>query len=283
MKKILFGAMSFVALSGAAVAADLPARTYTKAAPPVAAQLYDWTGFYVGGELGGEWGRTNWTTTSTSDFPGLIDDASSPRNFNPTGFRAGVYAGYNWQITNWVVGLEGSGAWANNTASAAGIPGCTIACNPGFPGPGVDLSSVKLGWDASARVRVGYLVVPSVLFYGTGGVAWQSVQTLGFCQHTSADAVCTVAAGTPFDTQTNSRVLTGWTVGGGVEAKIYGNWLLRGEYRYANFGTFNSVLPFNSSGAPVGADFVRFNLSVNTHVATVGLAYQFGGPVVAKY
>jgi len=69
----------------------------------------------------------------------------------------------------------------------------------------------------------------------------------------------------------------------GVEAKIYGNWLLRGEYRYSGFGTFNSVLPFNSSSAPAGTDFFRYNLSVNTQTATVGVAYQFSGPVVAKY
>jgi outer membrane immunogenic protein len=142
-----------------------------------------------------------------------------------------------------------------------------------------------MGWDASARARVGYLVTPSVLFYGTGGVAWQAIQASGFCQHSAADPQCTGAVGRPFDTETNSKVLTGWTVGGGVEAKIYGNWLLQGEYRYSNFGTFNGVLPFNSSGAPAGTDYVRYNLSVNTHIATVGLAYKFdwGGPVVARY
>jgi len=275
-------AISAIVGVGAACAADLPARTYSKAPVMVASPVISWTGFYVGGELGGEWGRTNWTTTSTSDFPGTIVDASSPRNYNPTGFRAGGYAGYNWQITNWVVGLEGSAAWANNTATAVGIPGCAINC-AGSPGPGIDVSSVKLSWDASARVRVGYLIAPTALFYGTGGVAWQNVQTSATCQHTLSDPACTTAAGNPFNTQTNSKVLTGWTVGVGVEAKIYGNWLLRGEYRYSGFGTFNSVLPFNSSSAPAGTDFIRYNLSVNTQTATVGVAYQFGGPVVAKY
>jgi len=284
MKKLALAVSVLVISAVSASAADMAtAPLYTKAPAFVPAPVYNWTGFYVGGELGDEWGRSKWTTTSTSDF-GNIVDASSPRNYNPSGFRAGAYAGYNWQITNWVVGVEGSGAWTNNVASAAGIPGCAINC-AGTPGPGVDISSVKLGWDASARARVGYLVSPSVLFYGTGGVAWQSVNTSGFCQHSVADPLCSSAAGDPVDTEINSKVLTGWTVGVGVEGKIYGNWLLRGEYRYSNFGTFNGVLPFNSSGAPPGSDFVRYNLSVNTQIATVGLAYKFdwGGPVVAKY
>jgi outer membrane immunogenic protein len=284
VKRFLLGSLGLVAMATSAFAADLAARPVYKAPSPVIAPISNWTGFYVGGELGGEWGQTNWTTTSTSDFPGTIVDASFRRNYDPSGFRAGGYAGYNWQITNWVVGLEGSGAWTNNTASAAGIPGCSISC-AGTPGPGLDVSSVKMGWDASVRARVGYLVTPSLLFYGTGGVAWQAIQTTGLCQHSSADPVCSSAIGNPIDIQTNSKVLTGWTVGGGVDAKIYGNWLLRGEYRYSSFGTFNGVLPFNSSGAAPGADFVRYNLSVKTQVATVGLAYKFdwGGPVVARY
>lgn len=288
MKKFLLGALSLLGLAAMATSAsgaDLAARPVYKAPPPAIAPVFNWTGFYLGGELGEKWGQGNWTTTSTSDFPGTIVDASSPRNYDPSGFRAGGYAGYNWQVTDWVVGLEASGAWTNSTASAAGIPGCSILCFPFAPGPGVDVASVRIGWDASARVRLGYLVTPGVLFYGTGGVAWQEVQASGFCQHSAGDPVCSVAAGTPFDTETNSKVLTGWTIGGGIEARIYGNWLLRGEYRYSNFGSFNGVLPFNSSGAPPGTDFIRYNLAVNTHIATVGLAYKFdwAGPVVAGY
>jgi outer membrane immunogenic protein len=285
MKKFLLGGLGLAAMAASASAADLAVRPVYKVLLPVIAPSFSWTGFYLGGELGGKWGRTNWTTTSNSDFPGTILDASFRRNEDPSGFRAGGYAGYNWQMTDWVVGLEGSGAWANNTARAAGIPGCAILCFPGAPGPGVDVASVKMGWDASVRARLGYLVTAGLLFYGTGGVAWQAIQASGFCQHSAGDPQCTFAVGSPFDTQTNSEVLTGWSVGGGVEARIYGGWLLRGEYRYSNFGTFNGVLPFNSPPTPLGTDYVRYNLSVNTQIATVGLAYKFdsGGAAVAGY
>jgi outer membrane immunogenic protein len=279
MHKLLLGSIAVASLiAGPAVAADLPLK-----APPPPVVYDSWTGFYVGAALGGKWANTTWTTTSTSDFPGTIVDASSPRNFNPSGTRIAGYAGYNWQNQAWLFGVEFDVAYANNTASSVGIPGCTILCFPGAPGPGVDASSVKMGWDASARARIGYLATPSLLVYGTGGIAWQEIQTSGFCQHSGADPACTDAAGAPFDTVTNSKTLTGWTIGGGVEAKMYGNWLLRGEYRYANFGTFDRVLSFGAPGAPLGTDFVRYNLSVNTHIATIGLAYKFGGPVAAGF
>jgi outer membrane immunogenic protein len=264
---------------GMAPAADLAYKA------PVAPPVWSWTGFYAGLEAGAKFGNSTWTTTSTSDFPGTIVDASSPAKFDATSGRVGAYAGYNWQRQAWLVGVEADAAYASATAGQAGVPGCAILCFPFAPGPGIDTSSVKMGWDASLRGRVGYLVTPTLLLYGTGGIAWQSVQTSGFCQHSAADPVCSLAPGDPFDLQTNRTTLTGWTLGAGIEARVTGNWLLRGEYRYAGFGTFNGLLPFNSAGAPPGTDFVRYHLSLNTQTVTVGLAYKFDwtGPVVARY
>jgi len=276
---IIGGAAVFVLAASPVSAADLLVR---KPISEAAVYTWNWTGFYVGGALGGKWANTTWTTTSTSDFPGTIVDASSPRDYRPSGFRAGGYTGYNWQIASWVVGLEADLAWANNTATSAGIPGCAILCFPGAPGPGVDVAYVKMGWDASVRARLGYLMTPDLLIYATGGVAWQNIETSGTCQHSLADPQCSVSAGFPFDTQTNSRTLAGATIGGGLE-KMYGNWLLRGEYRYSRFGNLNGVLNFGAPGAPPGTDFSRYNLSVNTNIVTVSLAYKFGDPFVARY
>jgi opacity protein-like surface antigen len=65
------------------------------------------------------------------------------------------------------------------------------------------------------------------------------VQASAACQHSDDDPICfaNVAIGGPFDTQTHNRVLPGWTVGAGLEAKIYGNLLLRGEYRFAQYSS----------------------------------------------
>jgi outer membrane immunogenic protein len=274
MQKLAVAIAAVATLTGAsAFAADMAVKA--PPLPPLA--VPNWTGFYIGGALGGKWANTTWTTTSTSDLPGTIVDVSSPRNFDPSGFRASGYAGYNWQIAPWVVGLEGDVAWSNNTATVAGIPGCTMQCFPGAPGPGVNVSSVKVGWDASLRDRLGHMITSDLLIYGTGGVAWQEIVSSGTCQHSLPNPQCTVAAGNPFDTQTNQNIFTGWTVGGGIE-KMYGNWMLRAEYRFSQFGNANDVLPFSASGIAVGTDFSRYKLSVQTHIATVGLAYKFGGP-----
>lgn len=263
-----------VAMSTSAWAADMPLKNLPV---KVKAPTFTWTGPYVGLALGGKWGDARWTTTSTSDLGGTIVDASSPDTFRPAAFRVGGYAGYNWQAQPWVYGLEVDIAYADGKTTHTGLPGCAIQCVTGFPGPGVDTSSVKLGWDASARARLGYLVRPDMLLFATGGVAWQSVETTGVCQHSVTDPACTVAAGAPLDTQTNRKILTGWTVGLGLEAHLSGNWLLRGEYRYADFGTMHGVFGFGAAGVPAGSDTSRYDLAVRTHTATLGLAYKFGG------
>jgi outer membrane immunogenic protein len=283
MLKLMSGTAAAVAFGGAAIAADIPASVYK--APTAIAVVSSWAGPYVGASIGGRWSDAKWTTTSiTFAEPGFFElvpaDTSSPRHYRTSGVRAGGYAGYNWQIANWIVGLEADVAWADKTSTAVGIPGCTIGCFVGFPGPGVDTSSVRMKWDASVRGRLGFLVDPTLLVYGTGGVAFQNVRASGTCQHSLGDPVCTVASGAPFETRATSKTLVGWTAGGGLE-KMFGNWLLRGEYRYASFEKLNRVLDFRTPAAEF--DTHHFNLSVHTHTALVGLAYKFGGPVIARY
>jgi outer membrane immunogenic protein len=275
-KQIAVAVVMAAAFGTPAFGADLSAPVYK--APIVAAPApFSWTGFYVGGEVGGKWTDATWTTTPLQDPNGSDpNDASSPRNFNPTGVRAGGYVGYNWQFApQWVGGVEGDIAWADRTTTAAGLPGCSIQCFPATPGPGNDLSSVRAGWDASARARLGFLVTPQVLLYGTGGVAWQFLQASGTCQHSGPDPFCAELPGNPFVTVTNSTVRTGWTAGAGIEANIYGNWLLRAEYRFADFGTWNNTFNFTLPSEAPGTDTLQFRLKDTEQIATVGLAYKF--------
>lgn len=147
MKKIFLASACLLALTGAASAADLAARPYTKA-PVAMASVYNWTGFYLGIVGGGAW-----------------EDSS----FDPKmkgGFVGGT-AGYNWQAGNVVFGLEADGSWADVSASATTLD--------------VTLSS-KIDALGTVRGRIGY-AVNNVLFYGTGGYAWidnkLSISTLG--------------------------------------------------------------------------------------------------------
>jgi outer membrane immunogenic protein len=255
-------------------------------APPLtpAAAVYDWTGVYVGGEVGGKWTKDNWTTTcvdaggaplgtcgsplSLIAFPGA-PDATAGNTFKTSGVRAGVYTGLDIQVgPSWVVGIEGDWAFYNKTSTVAGILGCsTAACTGGALVPfslGGDSTSVKFGDDYSVRLRAGYLLTQTVLAYGTGGVAFQRISTTLACAGLTSPA-CLF---NHLETQNNT--LLGYTVGGGLEWRVAPNWILRGEYRYSNFGNLKSTFFAQSGDLEVAT-----NQKVSTQIATGGIAYFF--------
>ena len=114
MKRILIAAAVALSTASGAQAADLAARPYTKA-PPAVAAVYDWTGFYVGGNVGYGWGGNtdpslslvnpgnagNITTFLTTGFPGLSSGNQFP-NLNPDGVFGGLQIGYDRQFGTWV-------------------------------------------------------------------------------------------------------------------------------------------------------------------------------------
>jgi outer membrane immunogenic protein len=137
IKKVLLTTVGLVALGAApALAADLPARTYTKA-PAAVAPIYNWGGFYIGA-MGG-WAKEN-------------------AGFSPMsgGFGGGTL-GYNWQTGQVVLGVEADAAWSDIKASA-GIPGVATA-------------NAKIQDLGTVRGRIGYAFDPFLL-YATGGYAW---------------------------------------------------------------------------------------------------------------
>jgi outer membrane immunogenic protein len=278
MRNLLLGTTALLAMAAPAAAADLP--IYRKAPPPPPSS---WTGFYVGGEVGGKWADATWTTTSLSDpaIPPTKIDTSSPADFRTSSIRAGGYFGYNWQFApQWVGGVEFDIAYADKTATMMGIPGCTILCIPGFPGPVLDQSSVRFRSDESARARLGFLINPTTLLYGAGGIAWQNIQASATCQHSVPDPLCNFVPGNPFATATDTFTRAGWTAGGGIELLFQRNWIARAEYRYSYFGPRDGLLDLS---VPSGTSSVGYQLKANTQIATFGLAYKFGGPLVTKY
>src|SRR5262245_46015359 len=107
MKKLLLALTAVAAFSGSAFAADLPARTYTKAPPPVA-PIYSWTGFYIfGGAGGGLW-------DANTDVRSTVGGACLLCGFNQTqggdGWLGTAGAGYDWQVNqSWVIGVLADG------------------------------------------------------------------------------------------------------------------------------------------------------------------------------
>jgi len=244
VKKLVLAASILAASTVTAFAADLAARPYTKA--PVAAVVYDWTGFYIGADVGYGWGRSNGTlANATGLFP-------VPYSFDPSGVIGGGFVGYNWQINNVVLGVEAD--WQAADLNSSG----------NFPAFGTSYTvGTKIKDYGSVRGRLGFAFDRWMVF-GTAGAAWGSWET--------TYGISSV----PFVTSSVSSH-AGWTAGAGVEYAFTNNWLARAEYRYTDLGraTFVSTAVNTSElGNRVTINDVRF-----------GIAYKFGGgtPVVAKY
>jgi outer membrane immunogenic protein len=155
MKRVLLACVAVVALGGVAAAADLPPAPgpapYYKA--PAYAPAYNWSGFYLGLNGGGGWGRSDWSTTGT---------------FNTSGGLAGGTIGYNYQMNQVVLGVEGDIDWAdiNGTTNT----GCTAV-----GGTGCRTSDE---WLSTVRGRLGY-AADRFMPYVTGGAAFGDIKASG--------------------------------------------------------------------------------------------------------
>ncbi len=242
MKKFAFAAAALILGTAGASAADMAARPYTKA-PVAIASVYNWTGFYLGAQVGYAWGDNR--TTEFLTATGLPSGFN--RNYTSDGFVGGAHAGYNWQFGQFVFGLEGD------------IEGADI--KGGYRLANTNGTDFRIDAQASIRGRLGVAFNNSLL-YVTGGAAFADIE------HTY------VAANTVFEGVSSTR--TGWTVGAGWEYGFTPNWSARLEYRYTDFGSYRerslvSFPGFTYEDHPV------------YHTVRAGISYRFGGPVVARY
>jgi outer membrane immunogenic protein len=232
-----------------------------------------WTGPYAGLGVGTRSSRTDATTVSATEagVPINLNGRAISQPIDGTAFRISPYAGFNWQIgPQWVVGIEGDTGLASQTATLPGFAfSPAISVTEDIP----DRLSVKTTWDASLRGRLGYLPTPATLAYVTSGLAWQRYEVTSVC---AGPSVCDFFARTPV-TITNAITKTGWTIGGGLETALWTNWLVRGEYRYADFGTssFTLVRSSRSDFPQFNPTIATFDVKLRTHAVTFGLAYKF--------
>ena len=261
MKKILLGAIATAVLAVPALAADLPARTYTKA-PIAMAPVATWTGCYVGGNIGGGWQKTSATDVGP-DIPTATADAGTDTG---TGVVGGGQIGCDYQFaSNWVVGVQGM-------FDGAGVKGSHLASSA-YAGDNTETFSTKTNWFATLTGRLGYAITPQALLYAKGGVAFVNEN------YTDTDP----AAVPPFAGQ-GSTNRTGWTVGGGGEYKFSPNWSVFAEYNYIGLGTKTSNYSYNcGSGCPGFVNPYPYAEKQNLQTVLVGVNYRWGGPIVAKY
>jgi outer membrane immunogenic protein len=250
MKRFLLGTVALVVLGMAApaVAADLPARTYTKAPPPMIPAVYDWSGFYIGAN--GGWG-TERRCFNAATFAGTFIGADGCHD--TSGGVAGGQIGYRWQTGAWVFGLEGQGDWADLRGS-----------NP---------SLINLGTINRSRMDA------FGLFTGQVGYAWNTVLLY-------AKGGAAVVADRNDILATNGLILAtssgdnrwGGTVGAGVEFSFAPNWSAGVEYDHLFIGNNNTTFT-TTTGTFFSTDRIRGDADL----VTVRVNYRWGGPLVAKY
>jgi outer membrane immunogenic protein len=250
-----------VASSLAANAADLkmPVKAPPMPAPP---PPYNWTGCYIGGNLGGAWFNNGLTDNFGLNF----------NNGNNNGvFIGGGQVGFNWQIGsysggNFVWGIEADfDAAANNNNN-----------NNGIFVPALGQTVLITANDKSVitvAARLGY-AWDRVLFYVKGGGGW-----VGFNGFT----VTNLNTNATF-VGTASATDGGWLVGGGLEWAFADNWSMRFEYDYLGLSGRTFTVP---AGSPflVGDTFTTGS-NRNLQMATFGINYRFNwggyGPMVAS-
>ena len=234
MKKILLSTVALLGLSAAASAADLPRRTYAPAPAFVAAPVFTWSGFYVGGNIGGAWRNNNDDAVFVA--PNTIVNTNTGGTFattgafafsdkNDSGVTGGAQVGYNMQFGAFVVGVEAdiqaadlnarNGGFYTFTGTADGIPGLAT-------GTTVVLRDQRdIDWWGSVRARAGF-AFDRFLVYGTGGFAFG-----GGSNNCGGFVGC------------GDNTRGGWAAGGGVEYAWTNNMTVGVEGLFVSLGHDN--------------------------------------------
>jgi outer membrane immunogenic protein len=279
MKRLLITLGAVASFITPVAAADIAARTYTKAPAMVVDPAYNWTGFYVGANAGGAWGTFDPTTTVSQPVGGyfITTDqgqiaAAGVQRIKASGFTGGFEAGYNVQSGNWVFGLEGdiesfhlSGKATSGPIVYLSAPPSTFTVN----------SSVSSDWLATVRGRVGFLATPALLLYGTGGLAVANVKAA----YLFADNF-----GPASESAAISTTRYGWTAGAGGEYALMNGWSIKAEYLYADLGRASTTSTnLIAAGILFPTNVFTHTVNLRANIGRVGINYKFGGPVVAKY
>jgi len=219
-----------------------PGPTFLSVLPPnpgPSAGPWSWRGLYAGANFGGGVG-----TASQSDS--VFDRG----NYDVGGALIGGTLGYNWQNNRWVYGVEGDIDYSQIRGATSGVQGGT-PCNFGT----FANCETKLTWLGTARGRVGY-TWDRLLPFITGGVAVGSLQ--------SKEG----NGSPPFGSGSDTRA--GWTVGGGLEAKIDDHWSAKFDYLYVDLGDGTGFTDTYAGGAQISE-----NVGFRAHIVRGGFNYWF--------
>jgi outer membrane immunogenic protein len=230
-----------------ALAADFPAAPRPAAPSYVPQRVYDWMGFYAGGNVGGGWANAR------SDFSAGGGATFASASTNLSGVLGGAQLGGNWQTGSFVLGGE-------TDFQFSGLDGSITAptCPPAICGVAVSARySQKIPWFGTVRARVGYAQDTWMVFL-TGGYAYARVEANAFA-----------SAGAVSGTLSRSEIRSGWTVGGGVELGLSPQWTVKLEYLYLDFGSHSRT--WTITGLPALTERSR----ISENLVRAGVNYRF--------
>jgi outer membrane immunogenic protein len=247
----------------------------------------NWNGGQLGGSNGASGVNNNFVEPGAyicpEGFEFGVECFETPFSFGGTKwvFTWGAFAGYRMQFDWFVVGFEGDLHFKNGEHSAEQV---TTTCFIFDDSLGectlfrqdVKSGSVRQTWDASLRLRGGFLVTPDTLFYVTGGIAFGEIKgTFHYNGSLLDDSFPFFHGDQAIASGRFSEIRTGWTAGFGAETEIWQGVKARLEYRYTDFGDFSVNLPVRTTCVDLGCDTpssnVRIDLENSFHTIRFGL------------
>jgi outer membrane immunogenic protein len=257
------------------VAATVSTIAFTQFASAAStAPVYNWTGFYVGGNVGAVVGHASGTSNFVDTSPTSPGSFPESQSFSQSAFLGGAQIGYNWQVSPlWVVGIEGDWDWTDPSYSfCRKTSTSSVACQDN--GFGFETIDGKTEWLATARGRLG-VTWANWLFYGTGGAAWGKVETdltldcrVNGCGESSANTLLA--------SSTTSTTKSGWVAGLGAEVMLAENWTVRAEWLHIDLGTISASLP--TRGTTGGTETASWSRTERYDEFRFVLNYLFGPP-----
>ncbi|WP_142416062.1 outer membrane protein [Bartonella massiliensis] len=251
--------------------------------PVIVSKPFSWSGFYFGGQIGyfSSKNTLNYTQEAQSGKWAWVDRDLSPK---PSGLRAGIYAGSNVDLgSNVVLGFDTDIVWSgrkntqtggeqriideldtiNAAFQEAGIPIIKPAAQdetiPNYGDIVVSSVTLKEKWSGAARARIGF-ASHRLMPYIAGGITYTQIQYIQSLLSKSQEEPTVVFASGNVLSET--KTMTGYTVGGGFDLAMTDSIIMRTEYRYSDF--FKQKLAKDV-----------LNISSKTHDVRLGIAYKF--------
>ncbi len=282
-KRFVIGVAFSVLVGGLAEAADL-------SAPPPLISPFTWTGWYFGLNIGYHFNNTNdIDTASTNTFafpgapgPGLATAVTTLSNFSAPGGKngviGGIQGGYNWQLAErWLVGIEADNDGVSKKGTSGAVATVPIAGTANTLRQSDSVSS-SIDYLGTVRARLGYLFTPTLLLYGTGGLAYGGVNAeTGITQ--TIRGTTTISPTSWSGTGKYADTRFGWAAGAGFEWMFLPRWTTRVEYLHYDLGTASYNVNPLVSKAPVATPFtvntVRSTASFSGDIIRTGVSYKF--------